>query len=171
MTHYGQNEHFHLSDLLYYDPAQKIHADLQKGLKEYRFLLQASSLAVQSLLDGHLEKFDSLVGENACQIRAIKIALIASKDTTNFQRLNQKIAAAQALVESLLMPESISTLMREGRSLKEMIDQHQLDIDLTSDEIFAIKSHILYEMIDSTAEGEFMPTLFKGRKIVFVQGV
>ena len=139
----------HLSALFPYDPSQKKHADLRKGLQEYRFLLQLASLAFQNLLDGHLEKFDALVGENACQIRAIKIAMIASKDISNYARLNAQIASMSEQIESLLTPKSMDLLMRDGQSLKELMDQHQLDIALSSEELFVVQAFILSEIKES----------------------
>src|SRR5260221_3645269 len=112
-----------LTDLFHYDPAEKKGSDLQKGLKEYQFLLKASSHAIQYLLDGHLEKFDALVGENACHIRAIKIAMIATKDKANFVGLKQKIEKVSAAIEALLELETINCFMLEQVSLIEVISQ------------------------------------------------
>ncbi len=135
-----------LTDLFYYDPSEKKHIELQKGLKEYQFILKAAALAIANLQQGNLEKFDSLVGENACQVRAIKIALIASKDMDHYEVLNQKIAAALEVVESLLAPKIINSLMLEDRSFGEMLDLYQIDIVLSSEEIFVIMAFILSEM-------------------------
>ena len=132
------NQKARLTDLFYYDPSEKKHIELQKGLKEYQFILKAAALAIANLQQGNLEKFDSLVGENACQIRAIKIALIASKDMDHYDVLDQKIAAALEVVESLLAPKTINSLMLAGHSLREMLDLYQIDIALSSEEIFVI---------------------------------
>jgi hypothetical protein len=135
-----------LTDLFYYDPSEKKHIELQKGLKEYQFILKAAALAIANLQQGNLEKFDSLVGENACQIRAIKIALIASKDMDHYEILNQKITAALEVIDSLLAPKTINSLMLEDRSFGEMLDKYQIDIALSSEEIFVITAFILAEM-------------------------
>lgn len=161
-----QDNSFHLSDLFYYDPSQKKHANLQKGLKEYQFLLRVSISAIQNLLDGNLEKFDSLVGENACQIRAIKIALIASQDLSHFDRLKHKLTDVLALVDLLLSPHTINPLMHEGISLREILDERELDIALTPEEIFAIKSYILSEMKECQSDGEIIPSIFRVEKSV-----
>lgn len=138
-----------LTDLLNYDPAEKKHGELQKGLKEFHFVLKAAALAIANLQQGNLEKFDSLVGENACQIRAVKIALIASKDMMGYDTLNQQIENAIEVVESLLLPETINSLMREGHSLREMLDLYGIDIPLCSEQVFVITSFILSEMKES----------------------
>jgi len=136
----------HLTDLFYYDPAEKKHGELQKGLKEYQFLLKAGILAIEHLQQGNLEKFDSLVGENACQIRAIKIALIASNDLERYVLCKQKLKTALEITTTLLVPSSIKMLMQNGPSLREVIDQNNIDIAISSEEMFVITAFILAEM-------------------------
>lgn len=136
----------HLTDLFYYDPAEKKHGELQKGLKEYQFLLKAGILAIEHLELGNLEKFDSLVGENACQIRAIKIALIASNELEHYVFCKQKLKAALQITTTLLAPSSIKMLMQNGPSLREVIDQNNIDIAISSEEMFVITAFILAEM-------------------------
>ena len=77
-----------LSYLLPYDANVKTFASLRTGLKEYQFLLKAFLEAVRCWRMGQFEKFDSLVGENACQIRAIWISLIASRDLLDIEMSN-----------------------------------------------------------------------------------
>ncbi|MBM3184197.1 MAG: hypothetical protein FJZ64_02715 [Chlamydiae bacterium] len=68
----------HLSEVFYYDPKEKRNGELRKGLQEYEFLLSVLEETCHHLENGNFERFDSLLGENACQIRAVKIAIIAS---------------------------------------------------------------------------------------------
>ena len=65
-----------LSVLLPYNAAEKTGERLGDGLREYLLLLTMTEDAMQALQKGELSLFDPLVGENACQIRAVKIALI-----------------------------------------------------------------------------------------------
>ncbi len=136
----------HLTDLFYYDPAEKKHGNLQKGLKEYQFLLKAGILAMDHLQKGHLEKFDSLVGENACQIRAIKIAVIASNELESYAICKAKLEAALEITTSLLNPSVINSLMHNGSSLRDVIDQNSIDLLLSSEELFVMTAFILSEM-------------------------
>ncbi len=155
-----------LTELFYYNPSEKRYADLQKGLKEYRFFLLNTSLAIQNLQNKNLEKFDALVGENACQIRAIRIALIASKDLETFNDLAQRITNALKKVDALLLPASINRLMSQGPSLSEIIDKNELQVKLSPDQMFVVQSFILSEMRESQSDPEFTKSLFVIEKIV-----
>ena len=50
-----------------------------QGLKKYICLLKIAQEAFTAFQQGNFKEFDALVGENACQIRAVKVAMIASK--------------------------------------------------------------------------------------------
>lgn len=154
-----------LSDLFYYDLSQKRHADLRKGLREYQFLLLAALSAIENLQEKNLEKFDGLVGENACQIRAIRIALIASNNLDDLDHLYKKIAIVLGKVEKLLF-DSINSLMKDGCSLKEAFEVNELDVQLTAEQSFVIKSYLLAEMRECDSDPEFIPSLFKMEKSV-----
>ncbi len=152
----SHKEEHHLTDLFPYDPSKRIGSELEKSLKEYQFLLLVALAAIESFQNIDLEKFDCVVGENACQIRAIRIALIASQDQSVFSEFNQKITASLTKIDELLSPETLQTSMRDRNSLKDLIDKHDLDITLNSDEIFLIKSYILSEMKETDSNDEFV---------------
>lgn len=78
MTSLAVKKNF-LSELLPYDTSTKINGGLKTGLKEYSLLLAATKQAMTLLRCGDLEQFDAVVGENACQIRAVKIAMMIPK--------------------------------------------------------------------------------------------
>jgi hypothetical protein len=137
-----------LSTLLYYNPSEKRNGDLRKGLREYKFLLTALSRANDHLLNGDLERFDGLVGENACQIRAIKIALIKQKNTIDHTSLAARITYALTQIEQLFT--KIESLMHTDTSLAQAIEE--FDLDLTPDESFILKSFILGEMKEENDE-------------------
>lgn len=153
-----------LCSLFHYNSAEKKHKDLQKGLKEYRFLLKTAKEAIESLERGLLEKFDSLVGENACQIRAVKIALIASGDLDSYSKLKEKIQSALQMTESLL--SSIGPLMQSGKSLKDVLIENQLEIPMNAEQHFVIQSYILSEMKESLSDGQYLPSIFRVEKSV-----
>jgi hypothetical protein len=85
---------------------------------EIRVLLVATNQAIKAWKNQEYDQFDALVGENACQIRAFKVALLASKGLT----FREETA------------DSIEKVLQEG---------NMLEIPLTSDELFLVQSYIL----------------------------
>lgn len=127
-----------LSHLLPYDPASKLR--LKDGLKEQFFLLTVTKDAIESLQRGELTSFDPLVGENSCQIRAVKIALIANHCFSSPQKLAKEIDSLKTKITELSNANNIS---KNEISLKDYIEKEQLDIFLSEDEIFLLESYIL----------------------------
>src|ERR1700722_152747 len=117
-----------LSHLLPYDTCVKKHGCLKKSLSEYQALLRAVLEAARYFQIGNLEKFDSLVGENACEIRAIWMAIIALKNSVNVSFLNDLASEALSKVDLLLNPASIDLLMRSEESLNSLLKKERLDI-------------------------------------------
>jgi len=155
-----------LSELFYYDPSSKNRAALKKGLEEYRFLLLVSIEAINSLKNGDLEQFDALVGENACQIRAIKIAIIASGDLSYLDDLSQRLASSLKSTDQLLANTSINSLMHSGVSLEEVIDRYKLDVQICGDAMFCIQAYVLAEMKECLFDTTFSISLCKEEKSV-----
>lgn len=132
-----------LSDLLPYDPAVKIGNRLKDGLKEFLLLLNATEAAIKSLEKGELKHFDPIVGENACQIRAVKIALIYLnyENLININKLMRDISVSRAGVEELLA--TIPNFSKSDTSLKYYLENQSLDVSVNDDELFLIKSFLL----------------------------
>ena len=124
-----------LSQLLPYDAAAKINGALASGLKEYRALLTAAQRAFTALDQGDLEQFDALVGENACQIRAVKVALIASRDLC--RGMGRQVTAVHIKLEG--GPFKI----KQGISLAELLKTQELDIELSREAQFIVQSFLL----------------------------
>lgn len=135
-----------LSQLLPYDTGSKKNASLQSGLKEYQTLLKALFESTTYMEERNLEKFDSLVGENACQIRAIWMAQLASQNPFDLVSLQNLITSASDKVEALLDHKTISALMRCDKTLKAVLETEHLDIPLNPQELFMIESYLLAEM-------------------------
>lgn len=134
---------FPLSGLLYYDLSAIKHGDLKKGLIEYRLLLTACIDAIDAFESNDLEKFDSLVGENACQIRAVRIALIHANQTI---RSSLKDSAMKIRNEiTYLLDKKIGFLSSGKLNLKELLEQYELEVLLNKDELFLFKSFMLCE--------------------------
>ncbi len=148
-----------LSELLCYDISEKKFGELQRSLKEYQLLLAVLDESIDAFEKGELEKFDSLVGENACQIRAIRIAFIHSVNSINYKKLKLLISRSRNIINEILSGKKIATLMTDGISLKEVLESYQLDLPLNSDEVFALKSFLLTEMKEVVHAGNLMPSL------------
>lgn len=138
-TNYLESIDLHfLTQLLPYDPAQKTEANTRNGLKEYLLLLIAAQQAIECWMHGALEHFDSLVGENACQIRAVKIAVTSLENSINPHLLN-KINDAIRTVHAILDSASSTS----GASFQEIIKREAVDIPLNANELFLIQSYLL----------------------------
>jgi hypothetical protein len=135
-----------LSRLLPYDPDSKKNGHLRTGLKEYQLLLNASLKANKALQKGKLERFDSLVGENACEIRALQIASISSDNLIDINKLNNQIIKVKTIIENELSGKKLDHLMKKGVTLKSVLENEKLDIELTKEELFIIESYLLSEM-------------------------
>ncbi len=134
-----------LTDLLPYDLSIKKAKDLRKGLKEYQMLLCSLFETMKEYKNGNLEKFDGIVGENACQIRAVKVALIHLKNQIDHDKRVQQIAEIKNSIENLLDEKKIAFLMQSGISLKDLLKRETLHILLTLDEMFLLQSYLLTE--------------------------
>jgi hypothetical protein len=130
-----------LSHLLPYDPKNKGQERLKDGLNEYLLLLNATEQAIEAFKKDELSKFDPLVGENSCQIRAVKIALLASNKELIPPDLLHLIAFSKRSI--LILLEKVSDLSLEKKSLKCFLHELNIDIELSCDLIFLVKSYIL----------------------------
>ena len=134
-----------LSDMLPYDMSKKNRADLRGALKEYDMLLTASLEAINIFATGDLKKFDALVGENACEIRAVWIAIISSENLINVKDLLKNIIYLKDKINSILEGGIISRLMSSGISLRELLEKENLYISMSLEELFVIQSFLLTE--------------------------
>jgi len=141
-----------LSDLLPYDISQKTKGNiLNKNIKEFRLLLIGMQQATNALKAKEFEQFDALVGENACQIRAVKIAMTAQKYVDSVESLQAQINKAMQNIERVLQS---AESMKKGGSMKDLLKSKTIDVALTSDELFLIESFLLSvaKSTSSTAE-------------------
>lgn len=150
--------HSSLSELFHYNPSKK--EDLQKGLREYQFLLTAVIKTHETLENGDLQKFDSLVGENACQTRAIKIALLVSKHLVHFDQVSARVQQVKTEIDELLTTSKIN-----GISLQGILDQNHWNITLTPEEQFCLLSYVLSQTKEQEVDTKFISSLFKKDKV------
>lgn len=129
-----------------YDLASKSNGSIQVGLKEYAALLRAFLEAVKCFHGRDLTYFDSLVGENACEIRAVIIAILASKKSLDLQDLENRISNALFRIDVLLAPKRIEAIMRGKETLQSIVDNEEIDISLGAIEYFILNAYLLTVM-------------------------
>ena len=130
-----------LRDFLPYEPSEKTHERFKDGLHEYLLLLEIVQQAMFALQQGTLSAFDPLVGENFCQIRAVKIALIALHRKINAEELLKKSRLAKEKIEGFL--QTCPNFFACELSLGQFVENEQIDIELFKDECFLIMSFVL----------------------------
>src|SRR5579872_2173235 len=135
---------------------------IDKKLKEYQTLLVLFQKAVVCLNNGELSRFDGLVGDNACQIPAVKIALLFKKIKGTCGDLQTQIKAVQDKIEALLSNVKKQPFKKEA--LQAFLDREKLDLVLTEDLAFALHSFILAEIKVEKVGGNKMPSLLQGMK-------
>lgn len=132
----------YLSQLLPYDTTSKKNGDLRTGLIEYRMLLEALKSTIGAFKNNNLEKFDALVGENACQIRAVWVAKMAQNQSIDMDALSQQVVKAQQNLDNVL-DHSISKLMLNGTTLDKVLVDENLEVSLEKEEMFLLEAHLL----------------------------
>ena len=142
-----------LSELLPYDPKEKDKSRLMAGLKEYNFLLIVSETAVERLRKGDFSQFDPLVGENACQIRALKNCLLFSNYPSSRTLLLKELRFARKNMHTLL--KRASATIKHPLSLAQVLEG--LDVQLTYGELYLIQSYLLTIVKESRPPKELTP--------------
>ncbi|MFZ4773511.1 MAG: hypothetical protein ACOYK9_05925 [Chlamydiia bacterium] len=152
---------YYLHELLPYNTEMKMHVELRSSLREYEALLAIAIQALTYFQKGEYEKFDALVGENACQIRAICIALIALKNLIEFDLVLIQLAVVKERIAFLLTENFIKNLMASGISLNELMLKENLSLLLNFEVVFSILSFILTEtkVTIKKDETEFSPLI------------
>ncbi|HEY4255465.1 MAG TPA: hypothetical protein VGM34_03870 [Chlamydiales bacterium] len=130
-----------LSHLMPQGSLTKKGGEIEEAIREYFFLATVAEEAIRSLKKGDLHHFDPLVGENACQIRAIKVALIFPSCLQEVEALEKKCFFLKQAIASLT--GSIVSLNKSRISLQDLIQKESLDFILTDDEYFFVQSFLL----------------------------
>ena len=132
-----------LSHLLPYSlESRKGRTLVLQSLKEYLFLLIAAEQALASFQLGKLTDFDALVGENACQIRAVKLALIVRENKLDTDSLLSKIATSKKTVEEHI-GNSLSNIKKGSVSLKCIFEKDLIEVDMHYHGFFLLKAYLL----------------------------
>lgn len=140
----SSSKNYLLSDFLPYLLAEKIHSKLSVGLKEYRMLLIAADQSMTLYLQGNLSSFDSLVGENSCQIRSTMISLITDFPDLDIKNILDEIR------EKINKIDNFTSIRNKPcpQTLEDFIKKNQLHIKLNLREAFLISSFILTKVRD-----------------------
>ncbi|MFZ4772466.1 MAG: hypothetical protein ACOYK9_00540 [Chlamydiia bacterium] len=138
-------KNYYLHDLLPYDIRKKTKAELRSSLKEYFALLSIVIEAVTFFQAGNYEKFDALVGENACQIRAVFVATTAFRNLIACDALLIETKRIKGKTEVLLEEKIIAALMTEEVSFAQVIKDNDLIFSLGFEGVFLVLSFILTE--------------------------
>lgn len=144
-----------LSDLLPYDPQSKTGNRLASGLKEYELLLVVAEQAMESLAQGKFSCFDPLVGENACQIRAVKNCLIFAQYPVDFNGLLKVIRATKEKI-AFVAAQSPGDNDKEV-SLGKLLKNEGGELILTYSEMYLIKAFLLTIVKTGKAPKEEFP--------------
>ncbi len=137
----GCSRQYILSELLPYDPEVKVGSRLNHGLKEYRLLVRAAQEAVDKAEKGEMACFDPLVGENACQIRALQTCLIFSQDLSYLSGTSARLAQVLRQLDQAL--SSVEPLVGKGVSLAVLLTDWHFEVELTYSEFFLVQAYLL----------------------------
>ncbi len=140
MNQYANMPHTRLTSLFPYQIEKKRHQKLEDGLKEYRLLLVSLSKAMQEYLLGNYFRFDSLVGENSCQIRASLLWSIISTNNLDAEKILDKVEILLSKINFYLMSPEHRNL---SVTLCDFLNQNELHHNLSHLEKFLVCSYIL----------------------------
>jgi hypothetical protein len=115
---------------------------LEKGLKEYRVLLSALGEAVECFRNGDFHKFDALVGENACQIRAFRITIIATQKLIDCGDFSRRVSQAKIALDNMAS-KKFNAFSDQEMSMTEILEANQLNLQLNEEEMFVFLSFVL----------------------------
>ncbi len=142
----GKDSFTSLSSLLPYDLNTKIHKEISKSFEEYLFLLKGSLEAIYHYEKNDLEKFDALVGENACQIRALKLILITKTNSIRIKYLKEAITKLIERINFIINSDYINTITYKSKiTFQEILIKENLFLKINHDECFLIQSFFLTE--------------------------
>ncbi len=122
--------------------------DFPKALLEYYLLLIALKKTIEALENRELERFDALVGENLCQIRATIIPLIFHGCLDSLVKIK---ASVQSIVEKV--KKLLDSPSKNFPDFKTFLKSEGLEIHLSGSELLFVKFYIL--TVVKKQEGKF----------------
>lgn len=130
-----------IHDLLPLDPMTRSCDFIKKDLNKYSLLLGIAQEACEMWEQKKFEYFDPVVGENACQIRAIKIALLAAHNQLDIDRLKERITHNKEKTDRLI--QILEMLSGDKKNLLNILEERGIDVEITKDQSFIIQSYLL----------------------------
>ncbi len=100
----------------------------REGIYVVRSLIKVAKEAILGLVQGKLNQFDALCSDMACQVRAIRIALLAKQLLANKDLLNQIATALQDMMKKLHLRFQKMNLV--GFKLKGSLKDNVSDCDV-----------------------------------------
>jgi len=132
-----------LSQLLPEKTLTRTKGMLKTSLREYHFLIFAMEKTIAALQEGKLDKFDALVGDRACEIRTLKIAMIAPTYLNLVESVQIKIMDAKRKIEEITSKNMDEFMRKIEQTFQDFLNEKKLDVSLTKDELFLLMTYIL----------------------------
>lgn len=131
------NTFFPLSGLLPYDLEEKKNGALEKCVDDYNLLIASLEKTLDAIVCKNYEQFDALVGENACQIRATRIAIEAKSALEDIPALKKEICLVKARITAITNPK----LLR--KTFQQLLNERQLNINISDTISFCLQAYLL----------------------------
>lgn len=112
---------------------------LTTKVNEYSFLITNLLKVIEFLHKKEIDKFDALVGDNACHVCALKICTSFSSCLTSFLCNYSKIESVKKEIDYLIIRNEIPI----RGSLDDFLVKHNLNIELSEDELFMLGCYFL----------------------------
>jgi hypothetical protein len=111
----------------------------RQQLQGYSFLIKSLLKAIEYLEEKEMHHFDALVGENACQIRALKLCQITSSCIDSFSLKLPNLLSLKHKINGLLD----NPITPYTGILQDFLIQHDLNVELSKDEVFIFDCFLL----------------------------
>lgn len=136
-SHEEDTQKHSLISLIPYDLSAQ---NADKGLKIYLFYLNSFEKAFEALNKDDFIQLDALVGENACHVRAIWLALRGKECLKNSPEILKHIAHTKNIIEHILIKDDF---LKKISSQEFFNNNKQLLIELSFNEYFVLLCYIL----------------------------
>lgn len=130
-----------LTDLLTFNTNDRYGLDIESGLVSYEFLLNIAINAFSLALKKDTASFDPIVGENCCQIRAVMMCIIFSKDDFEMTNLIDTLNSVVKKVRKV--KNTLKELDLSGVSLHSIINTNEMMVAITIQQQIVIESYLL----------------------------
>lgn len=130
-----------LADLMWLNERKEV--SLEEGFSQYDLLIRCAKETIKAWNGRKFEQFDALVGENACQIRAIFIAVMAKQGLKGLESLKEALNLTEKNILRLRSPHEWKKLVSSHQHFEEVYKNESLRIPLSKRDYFLILCYIL----------------------------